>query len=151
MIFYRLYHDKLVVSQSHVDALLENVSATINLLSSLSTSFKAVQEQTSAFQAQSQEILVEEQRASKLADDIKENLSYYDLLDPISRKLNAPGAGQLVREKEFSETLRQLDGCLQYMESHVSFLRLSSPKEADGRGSLITANLKHIVLDIVSS
>jgi hypothetical protein len=56
---------------------------------------------------------------TRLADDIRDNLVYYEFLDPASRKLNAPGAGKTVRNSEFSDMLRKLDECLDYMESHV--------------------------------
>ncbi|KAK5005376.1 Golgi transport complex subunit 3, partial [Cryomyces antarcticus] len=49
-----------------------------------------------------------------------ENLQYYTYLEPITRKLNAPGAGNFVRGKEFSEMLSNLDRCLEYMQAHTS-------------------------------
>lgn len=119
MVQHRIYHEQLIASQSHIETLLENVSSTISLLSSITDSFESVQVQTSAFQAQSQYILTEERRASRLADDINGNLRFYDYLDVISRKLNAPGTGQLVREKELAETLSNVDTCIEYMDAHV--------------------------------
>jgi hypothetical protein len=56
----------------------------------------------------------------KLADGIAENLQYYTYLEPITRRLNAPGAGRLVGGKDFSEMLSNLDACLEYMQAHVS-------------------------------
>ncbi|TKA70672.1 hypothetical protein B0A49_03479 [Cryomyces minteri] len=38
----------------------------------------------------------------------------------MTRKLNAPGAGNFVRGKEFSEMLSNLDRCLEYMQAHTS-------------------------------
>lgn len=58
-------------------------------------------------------------RDLKLAAEIEENLQYYDFLDPASRRLNAPGAGNTVRGTDFSDMLRRLDECLDYMETHV--------------------------------
>ncbi len=89
------------------------------MLSSVSNSFTAVHNQTSAFAAQSNKIIAEQQRISQLADDLDENLRFYEYLDPVSRKLNAPGAGRLVPDKEFSEMLANLDGCLKYLDAHV--------------------------------
>ena len=60
-----------------------------------------------------------QKRNSELADHLSENLQFYDFLDPASRKLNAPNAGSTVRNKEFSDMLRRLDQCLDYMETHV--------------------------------
>ena len=54
-----------------------------------------------------------------LADDLKDNLKFYEYLEPITRRLNAPGAGSFVRSKEFSEMLSRLDECLNYMAAHV--------------------------------
>lgn len=110
---------ELEASKSHLDTLLADTSSTLELLSSLSESFKAVELQTSTFQKQCEGLLSAQKRNSELADDIRDNLQYYDFLDPASRKLNAPGAGRAVRTKEFSDMLRRLDECLDYMEAHV--------------------------------
>jgi hypothetical protein len=61
----------------------------------------------------------EQRRVSKLANDIGENLQYYNFLEPITRRMNAPGAGAFVRGKEYSEMLHTLDRCLEYMRCHV--------------------------------
>ena len=61
-----------------------------------------------------------QRRLEGLADGVGENLQYYSFLEPITRKLNAPGAGNFVRGKEFSDMLARLDECLDYMNRHVS-------------------------------
>lgn len=108
------------MSRSHLDSLLNDTSSTLKLLSSLSESFKAVDAQTSTFQKQCEGLLASQARDSKLAADIQDNLQYYDFLDPVSRRLNAPGAGSSVRGKEFADMLKRLDECLDYMQTHVS-------------------------------
>lgn len=75
--------------------------------------------QTSNFEKQCEGLLLAQKRDLELADGIQYNLQYYDFLDPASRKLNAPRAGSSVRTKEFSDMLRRLDECLDYMEVHV--------------------------------
>lgn len=112
--------DELQVSKSHLDSILSDTSSTLDLLSSLSQSFKAVESQTSNFQKHSEGLLSAQKRDTELATDIQENLRYYDFLDPASRRLNAPGAGNTVRGRDFSDMLRRLDECLDYMETHVS-------------------------------
>ena len=64
--------------------------------------------------------MVEQKRLENLADNVGENLQYYSFLEPITRKLNAPGAGNFVRGREFSDMLARLDECLDYMNNHVS-------------------------------
>lgn len=89
-------------------------------LSSLSESFRSVESQTSNFEKQCEGLLSAQEQDTKLANGIQTNLHYYDFLDPASRRLNAPGAGNTVRDREFSDMLRHLDVCLDYMETHVS-------------------------------
>ncbi|KAF3491451.1 uncharacterized protein GIQ15_00968 [Arthroderma uncinatum] len=115
---YQSCLDDLESSTCHLDSLLQDTSQTLELLSSLSQSFEAVEEHTSAFQKQCEGLLSARNKSSKLADDIQENLVNYDYLDPISRRLNAPGAGNSVRSKDFSMMLRRLDECLDYMHAH---------------------------------
>ena len=107
------------LSRSHLDSLLEDTTSNLELLSTLAVSFKAVEKQTATFQERCEGLLAEQRRVSCLADDIGHNLQYYNYLDPITRRLNAPGAGQLARGDEFSTMLSQLDHCLDYMQTHV--------------------------------
>ncbi|KKK13024.1 sec34-like family protein [Aspergillus rambellii] len=122
---YQACLDELQMSKSHLDMLLSDTSSTLNLLTSLSEDFKAVDSQTSSFQKQCEGLLSAQNRDSELVADIEYNLQFYDFLDPASRKLNAPGAGNTVRGQDFSDMLRRLDECLDYMETH------SDQKEAD--------------------
>ncbi|EEH36789.1 hypothetical protein PAAG_07207 [Paracoccidioides lutzii Pb01] len=115
---YQLCLDELEASKSHLDSLLNDTMSTLGLLSRLSESFKAVETQTSAFQHQCEGLLSAQKRSSRLAEDIHENLQYYDFLDPVSRRLNAPSAGNSVRTKDFSDMLKRLDECLDYMQAH---------------------------------
>ena len=103
-----------------MDSLLEDTTSNLKLLADLTTSFKAVEAQTSSFQTRSKDLLEEQQRTSMLAQDIGENLQYYNLLDPLTKRLNAPGAGSLVRSYDFPQMLENLDGCLDFMRNHVS-------------------------------
>ena len=116
---HRDYLEQLESSSSHLDSLLLDTTSTINLLSSLTASFKTVEAQTTAFQKQCEDLLKEQKRMTELADDMGQNLKYYSYLEPITRRLNAPGAGSYVRSKEFSNMLTRLDECLDYMTTHV--------------------------------
>ena len=116
---FRAYQKELELSSSHLDSLLSDTTSTLDLLSSLSKSFKEVEAQTTTFQQQCEGLLREQKRVKNLADDLEKNLKYYNYLEPVTRRLNAPGAGSFVRSKEFSEMLTRLDECLEYMASHV--------------------------------
>ena len=72
----RLYRDQLALSERHLDSLLENTTSALDLLASLSDSFKAVDSQTTAFQAQCEDLLAEQKRLRDLANEIGSDLQY---------------------------------------------------------------------------
>lgn len=127
----RLYLDQLRLAESHLEYLLSQTDASLDLLAELSKSFGSVEKQTSAFRKQCEGLLSEQVSTIKLADQISENLNYYAYLEPITRKLNAPGAGNRVRQREFSEMLVELDRCIEYMLAHVCILYSSRGVQHD--------------------
>ena len=88
------------------------------MLSTLSNSFNAVESQTEQFRQQCESLLTEQKRLESLADAIEENARYYTYLEPMTRRLNAPGAANLVKGQDFPEMLSNLDNCIAYMEAH---------------------------------
>ena len=118
--YYRSYQSQLELSQSHLDTLLSDTNSTLDLLASLTRSFKDVEAQTTTFRKQCEGLMEEQARITGLADSLDHNLKYYSFLEPVTRRLNAPGAGNFVRSKGFSDMLSRLDECLEYMAAHVS-------------------------------
>ncbi|KAL2052570.1 hypothetical protein ABVK25_007130 [Lepraria finkii] len=123
---YTAYQKQLELSQSHLDSLLSDTSSTLDHLASLTGSFKEVEAQTTIFQRQCEGLLDEQKRITWLADRLDHNLKYYNYLEPVTRRLNAPGAGNFVRSKEFSEMLARLDDCLEYMATHPNHLEAAT-------------------------
>jgi hypothetical protein len=115
---YQTYQGQLDLSDAHLDHLLRSTKTTLELLSGLSASFKAVEAQTGAFRKQCEALVLEQRQLTALADAIDENAQYYTFLEPMTRRLNAPGAANLVRGRDFPELLSNLDNCLAYMESN---------------------------------
>lgn len=123
---FRDYQRQLDVSSSHLESLLYDTTNTLDLLSSLSDSFKVVESQTTAFQSQCEGLISEQKRLTQLADGLSHNLRYYSFLEPVTKRLNAPGASAFARSEEFSNMLARLDECLEYMAAHVcSVFRIS--------------------------
>jgi hypothetical protein len=115
---YQQYLDQLDAARSHLDTLLESTAATLSELSSISAAFKSIDSQTKSFQAQSASIREEQHKNELIARDIADNLRYYEPLDRITRRLNAPQAGNFVRSQDFSDMLVTLDECIDYMQTH---------------------------------
>lgn len=116
----RLYRDQLVLSERHLDALLSDTTTALDLLATLSESFKSVESETTTFQAQCEDLLDEQKRLRDLADEVGTDLQYYAYLEPLTRRLNAPGSGRLVRNDDFLDMLLNLNTCIDFMDQHVS-------------------------------
>ncbi|KAJ9650733.1 Golgi transport complex subunit 3 [Neophaeococcomyces mojaviensis] len=115
---YQRYLDQLDAAKSHLDQLLASTTATLDQLADISKTFRSVDQQTAAFQRQSASILEEQRQNNKLATDLAENLKYYEPLERITRRMNAPGAGNFVRTQDFRDMLLTLDECIDYMQTH---------------------------------
>jgi hypothetical protein len=115
----RLYHDELAMTERHLGSLIADADDALKVLESLCQSFRAVDEQTSSFQAQCDGLLTEQKRLEVLADAVGTDLQYYTYLDSATRRLNAPGAGRLVEGGSFAEILTTLDSCIEFMTRNV--------------------------------
>ncbi|KAJ8123617.1 hypothetical protein ONZ43_g479 [Nemania bipapillata] len=118
---YTLYRDQLQMTERHLDRLVADANGALDLLTSLADDFRAVEAQTSSFQAQCDHLLSEEQRLQKLADEVGTDLHYYAYLDGVTRRLNAPGASRLVNHENFGEILTNLDACIEFMVQHPDY------------------------------
>lgn len=117
---YTLYGEQLSMTERHLETLIEDTNSALKLLTSLSESFRGVEEQTSTFQSQCEDLLSEQRRLEKLADEVGTDLHYYAYIDNVTRRLNAPGAGRQVEDESFGETMQNLDACIAFMEKNVS-------------------------------
>ena len=97
-----------------------DTNTALKLLESLSLSFRSVEDQTSSFQSQCDDLLSEQKRLETLADEVGTDLHYYTYLDNVTRRLNAPGAGRLVDDDAFASVLSSLDSCIAFMTKNVS-------------------------------
>ncbi|RVX69460.1 hypothetical protein B0A52_06524 [Exophiala mesophila] len=115
---YQAYIDQLEVSRLQLDHLLADTAATLDELSDISAAFKSIDAQTKSFQKQSLTIIDDQRKNDAIAQEIADNLRYYEPLERITRRLNAPGAGAFARTKDFSDMLVTLDECIDYMQTH---------------------------------
>ncbi|OTA98537.1 hypothetical protein M426DRAFT_109138 [Hypoxylon sp. CI-4A] len=109
------------MTERHLDMLISDANGALVLLTSLADSFRSVESQTSSFQAQCDDLLSEERRLQKLADEVGTDLHYYAYLDGVTRRLNAPGASRLVNHENFGEILTNLDACIEFMVKHPEY------------------------------
>ncbi len=93
----------------------------MQLLSSLVDAFRTVEEQTTSFKAQCDDLLSEQHRLQTLADEVGTDLHYYGYLESATRRLNAPGAGRLADGEELAQILTSLDSCIHFMAHHKDY------------------------------
>lgn len=115
----RIYEDQLALSQRHLDALLQQTSSTLDLLTNLSKSFKAVETQTVSFQSQCVDVLSDQTRLKTLLVEVGTGLQYYTYLETVARRLNAPGAAKVIGDEGFYDILTNVDACIEYLLTHV--------------------------------
>lgn len=108
------------MTERHLQTLTEDTNSALAVLASLSESFRAVEDQTTSFQSQCDDLLSDQKRLYSLANEVGTDLHYYEYLDNVSRRLNAPGASRLVDDEEFGRILDNLDSCIAFMTNHVS-------------------------------
>ncbi|KAL3426299.1 Conserved oligomeric Golgi complex subunit 3 [Phlyctema vagabunda] len=118
---FQLYKEQLVLAEQHLDNLCGDTTSALDLLATLSDSFKAVDSQTTAFQSQCEGLLTEQKRLRTLADEVGIDLQYYGYLEPLTRRLNAPGAGRLIKAADFVEILTNLNSCIEFMDQHPGY------------------------------
>lgn len=123
---YTVYGEQLAMTERHLETLIEDTNSALQLLASLSESFRGVEEQTTTFQSQCEDLLSEQRRLEKLADEVGTDLHYYAYIDQVTRRLNASGAGRLVEDESFGEIMVNLDACIAFMEKNVSLLLSAS-------------------------
>lgn len=118
---YLLYHDQLALTERHLGTLIDDANSALKTLETLCQSFRAVEEQTTSFKAQCDDLLEEQKRLQTLADEVGTDLHYYAYLDTVSRRLNALGAGRLVDDDAFGDILANLDSCIEFMIQHPQY------------------------------
>lgn len=115
---FQLYRDQLALSERHLDNLLGDTTAVLDLLQDLGDSFKEVEEQTAAFQARCEDLLEEQRHLRHLAEEVGTDLQFYTQLEPITRRLNAPGASNILGDDSLVEIMSSLDACIEFMRTH---------------------------------
>ncbi|RPB25458.1 Sec34-domain-containing protein [Terfezia boudieri ATCC MYA-4762] len=114
---YKCVH---IAPASGVSRLLEITDDTLLLLSSLKNSFVAVENQTSSFQTQCEDLVTEEQRLEALSQQIGQGLAPFAELENMITKLNRPGT-DFVKTRSFSDMLKTLDWCLEDLSRYTHF------------------------------
>ncbi|KAK9495441.1 Sec34-like family-domain-containing protein [Lipomyces doorenjongii] len=110
-------------AQSHLESceiLIDQANKTLGVFDVLASGFDSIKKQTSTFQEACDALSTEQLRLETLANDLEKHLKPFNMLEEITRRLNAPGT-DFVKEEGFRRMLDSLDQCIDYVETHPNF------------------------------
>ncbi|KAH3685265.1 hypothetical protein WICPIJ_003739 [Wickerhamomyces pijperi] len=108
---YQSFLDSCSFRQRQYGDLLKQSDGIISDLRQLTLSYDTVSHDTETFQSEANSLITQYEKYSKLNDELKSQLTVYERLDPITRRLNNPNPN-IVRKSSFHDLLAELDHCL---------------------------------------
>ncbi|KAJ3108445.1 Golgi transport complex subunit 3 [Phlyctochytrium planicorne] len=117
---YRSHLEMLSAYLARCDDIMKDVEGTEALLQSQSESYDFVSSRTSSLKEACENLLAEQEALGKLADEVRERLAVFDLLEPAVKLLSTGGEGVCLQEG-FVEMLGKLDGALEFVSQHLRY------------------------------
>lgn len=113
-----VYLSQLEQHQDDCKQLLKQVSGTIEKLTKLNNQYGFVSNKTASLHEACEQMLIDQNKLSTLADDLEKKVSYFVEYEKIQSQLSSPTLS--VHGELFHDILNRLDKCIDYMQSHVS-------------------------------
>lgn len=104
-----------------MDRLLDDTNTTLDHLATLSKSFRTIDTETTIFQEQCEDLLIDQRNLNTLTQEVGDALQYYAYLEPLIRRLNSTTAGRIVTSEDFLDILLNLNSCIEFMDQNVSY------------------------------
>lgn len=95
------------------------MSGTIEKLTKLNNQHGFVSNKTASLHEACEQMLIDQNKLSALADDLEKKVSYFIEYEKIQSQLSSPTLS--VHGELFHDILDRLDKCIDYMQSHVNF------------------------------
>nr|CAG4634655.1 EOG090X02EM [Alona affinis] len=121
---YRVYLKQLEQHQEDCNELLTQVTSTLDKLSKLQDQYGFVSNKTNSLHEACEQMLIDQNKLSKLADDLETNVSYFLEYEKIQSQLSSPTLS--VHGDLFRDILNRLDKCIEYMQSHPQYKEASA-------------------------
>nr|CAG4641520.1 EOG090X02EM [Eurycercus lamellatus] len=121
---YRIYLTQLEKHQQDCDELLSQVTGTLDKLSKLHSQYGFVSNKTTSLHEACEQMLIDQNKLAKLADDLEDNISYFLEFEKIQSQLSSPTLS--VHGELFRDILDRLDKCIDYMQTHPQYKEAST-------------------------
>ena len=115
---FKDYVSKLEKSRDQIVKMESQVKSINQILDNLKLNFEIVTSKTHNLQNACEQLLDEQKHLVSVSEDISAKMKFFQELENISKALNQPGE-ELVKEAGFSDLLRKLDDCLEFVQAHV--------------------------------
>lgn len=114
---YRIYLKQLEQHREDCNGLLDQVSSTLDKLTKLQDQYGFVSNKTNSLHEACEQMLIDQNKLSKLADDLEMKVSYFLEYEKIQSQLSSPTIS--VHGELFHDILNRLDKCIEFMQAHV--------------------------------
>ena len=114
---YQAYLLQLEQHQTDCKQLLNQVLGIIDNLSKLDSQYGFVSNKTASLHEACEQMLIDQTKLTKLADDLEKQISYFVEYEKIQSQLSSPTLS--VHGELFRDILDRLDKCIDYMHNHV--------------------------------
>ncbi|CCH41554.1 Conserved oligomeric Golgi complex subunit [Wickerhamomyces ciferrii] len=117
---YQTFIETCEFRQNNYNNLIAKSLDIVKILGELTVKYDTVTKETYEFQEQSDKLINEYNGYMNLNEELKQDLSHFELLESFTRKLNNPSPN-IVRKSSFKKLLTQLDECLVFIDQHKDF------------------------------
>ncbi|CAI7277168.1 CPS_collapsed_G0017110.mRNA.1.CDS.1 [Saccharomyces cerevisiae] len=117
-LYYTTYLDQLNIKIDEYKVVLDQTRQVNDQLDSSIKKFRKISQNTGAFIEETKTIYEKQSKLSNLTESIPKALHYFEVLDPIMRRLNHATSPAIVKKSSFTTMLATIDESLRFLDEN---------------------------------
>lgn len=117
-LYYTTYLDRLNIKIDEYKVVLDQTRQVNDQLDSSIKKFRKISQDTGAFIEETKTIYEKQSKLSNLTESIPKALHYFEVLDPIMRRLNHATSPAIVKKSSFTTMLATIDESLRFLDEN---------------------------------
>ncbi|CAD6624655.1 CCN_G0016000.mRNA.1.CDS.1 [Saccharomyces cerevisiae] len=117
-LYYTTYLDQLNIKIDEYKIVLDQTRQVNDQLDSSIKKFRKISQDTGAFIEETKTIYEKQSKLSNLTESIPKALHYFEVLDPIMRRLNHATSPAIVKKSSFTTMLATIDESLRFLDEN---------------------------------
>ncbi|CAI4422622.1 CPI_1c_G0016140.mRNA.1.CDS.1 [Saccharomyces cerevisiae] len=117
-LYYTTYLDQLNIKIDEYKVVLDQTRQVKDQLDSSIKKFRKISQDTGAFIEETKTIYEKQSKLSNLTESIPKILHYFEVLDPIMRRLNHATSPAIVKKSSFTTMLATIDESLRFLDEN---------------------------------